>query len=343
MKPINIGVVGYGHFVRKVFLPEFSASPHVRIVGVCNRGEERRQQAAADGYWTTGDFNQLLAIPELDAVYIGTANAAHKEQCIAAARAGKHVLCEKPLALNVGEVDEILAATQAAGVITHINHGAPYTPAFELFQRLTRERCGRILHFWMRTSRAFGNWAHGARHWAVANPADSGGWTLHHMCHALDDACLLIGRQAVTAYHIEQKSTPDAPSEELVHCIITFDDGTTAMLSDGTSIGGFHDKGVIGVDGDLRQQGDTLTLVTMGAPQKTGRPGILERKVEIFKVENTGGEKATATVAQVFAEAVRGGARRVISFEFVRDQYRILDALKRSSQTGTVVNIKGEG
>ncbi len=125
MKPVNIGIVGYGHFVRRIFLPEFSASPHIRVVGVYNRGEDRRQQAAQDGYWTTGDLNQLLAIPELEAVYIGTSNAAHKAQCIAAARAGKHVLCDKPLALTLAEVDEILSATQAAGVITHVNHGGP--------------------------------------------------------------------------------------------------------------------------------------------------------------------------------------------------------------------------
>ncbi len=339
MKPVNIGIVGYGHFVRRIFLPEFSASPHIRVVGVYNRGEDRRQQAAQDGYWTTGDLNQLLAIPELEAVYIGTSNAAHKAQCIAAARAGKHVLCDKPLALTLAEVDEILSATQAAGVITHVNHGGPYTPAFQDFQRLAREHCGQILHLWFRMSRAFGNWAHGARHWAVANPAESGGWTYHHLCHALDEACLLIESSAVKVYHLAQKSTPESPSEEIVNSLITFANGATAMLSDGTNIGGFGDKGIVGVDGDLRQLGDTLTLVTMGAPQTRGRPGILERKVETFKPDSTGGEKPTPVVARVFAEAVRGGPQRLISFEFVREQYRILDALRLSSHTGQVVDI----
>lgn len=340
MKPVNIGILGYGHFVRKVFLPRFVTSPAIRVIGVYNRGEERRRQASEDGYWTTGNLDELLAIPELEAVYIGTSNSAHKDQCIAAARAGKHVLCDKPLALTSTEVREILAVTQPAGVITHVNHGGPYTPAFQTFARLVRERCGRILHVWERTSRGFGNWAHGARHWAVANPADSGGWTTHHLCHALDDACILIGRKAVRAYHVMQKSIPEAPSEEIVNAIITFDDGATALLSDGTTIGGFHDKGVMGVDGDLRQLGSTLTLATMGAPAKGGRPGILERKTETFQLEG-GDEKAAVAVAEAFAEAVRGGPNRLLSFEFFRDQYRILDALRQSAACGQVVDVTG--
>jgi len=339
MKPVNVGVMGYGHYVRGNFLPQFAASPYINVIGVYNRGEQRRRQAAEDGYWTTGDVNELLARPDLEAVYIGTSNVAHRDLCIAAARAGKHILCDKPLALSLREVDEIIAETRRAGVVTHVNHGTPYSRSFQEFRRLARDRCGRILHVWVRSSRGFGNWAHGARHAAVSHPEVSGGWTFHHLCHALDAACLLVEQRAVKVYHLMQKSHPECPSEELVNGLVTFEDGATAFLSDGTTIGGFRDMGVIGVDADLRQIGDTLTLVTQGPPAARGRPGILERHEETFRVADPHGEKCVPVVAQAFAEAIRGGENRLLSFEFVREQYRILDALKRSAEAGRVVEL----
>ena len=340
MKPVTVGVVGYGHYVRGNFLPQFAACPAIKIAGVYNRGEERRAQAKADGYWTTGDLAELLAIPELEAVYIGTSNVAHKEECIAAARAGKHILCDKPLALSLAEVNDILAETKKAGVITHVNHGAPYSPSFQMFRKIMEERCGRVFHAWVRSSRGFGNWASGARHAAVAHPEVSGGWTFHHLCHALDEACILMGRKATRAYHVMQKSCDEAPSEELVNSILTFEDGATAFLCDGTTIGGFRDKAVIGVKADLRQLGNTITLVTQGPPAKRGRPGILERHEETFEVHDPQGEKSTPIVAQLFAQAVRGGENKLLSFGFVREQYLILDALKRSAVQGNVVEIE---
>ena len=339
MKPVNVGVLGYGHYVRGNFLPQFAACPSINIVGVCNRGEERRQQAADDGYWVTGDLDELLAISELEAVYIGTSNNVHRAQCLAAASAGKHILCDKPLALSLDEVDEIVASAKAAGIVTHVNHGAPYSHSFQVFKSMMEEHCGALLHVWVRSSRGFGNWAHGARHFAVQNPNVSGGWTFHHLCHALDEACILMGKKAVRVYHVMNKSCDDAPSEELVNSLITFEDGTTAFLCDGTTIGGFRSKGVMGVDADLQQIDTTITLVKQGAPAKKGRPGILERHEETFDAPDPHGEKSTPIVAQLFADAIRGRENRLLSFEFVREQYRILDALKRSAAESRAVDI----
>lgn len=339
MRPVNVGVFGYGHYVRGNFLPQFARCPLINIVGVYNRGEERRSQAREDGYWTTGDMDELLAKPELEAVYIGTSNDAHKEHCIAAARAGKHILCDKPLALSLADVDEIIAESSRAGIVTHVNHGAPYSPGFQEFKKIMRDRCGRLMHVWIRSSRGFGNWAHGARHFAVMNPDISGGWTFHHLCHALDEACILVGKKAVKVYHITQKSSDEAPSEELVNALITFEDGETAFLCDGTTIGGFKERGAIGVDADLRQVDRNVTVVTQGPPAKKGRPGILERNVETIEMQSDFEDKSTPIVAQAFAEAIRGGENRLLSFEFVREQYRILDALKRSAQSGETIEL----
>ncbi len=334
MKPVNVGVCGYGHYVRGNFLPQFARCELINVVGVYNRGEERRQQAAADGYWTTGDLDELLAIPEIEAVYIGTANAAHKEQCVAAARAGKHILCDKPLALAIEDVNVMCEEARRAGIVTHVNHGAPYSDVFLAFKKVMEEHCGRLIHLWVRSSRGFGNWAHGARHGAVMNPDASGGWTFHHLCHALDEVCILAGKRAILVYHIMQKTSDDCPSEELVNSLITFEDGSTAYLTDGTSIGKFVGKGALGIDADIRLHGNTIQIVKQGKPAGRGRPGILERHEKTVKIEGSFEDKSTPIIARYFAEAIRGGENKLLSFDFVRDQYCILTALKKSGHSG---------
>jgi predicted dehydrogenase len=338
-KPVNLGVIGYGHFIRTNFVKNLRNCPEIKIAGVYNRGEERRQQAEQDGYWATSDLDALLARKDLEAVLIGSSNDAHRDHVIAAAKAGKHILCEKPLALSIGEIDEMLAATDKAGVLTHVNHGGIYSEAFDKIQSLAKAHCGKIMQVWIRSSRQFGTWKMGARHDAVARPQVSGGWTMHHFCHFLNEACALVGWPAATrAYHILQKSTDAAPSEELCTSLINFANGAVAQICDGTSIGGFSDLGLIGSDGDIRLLGNEITLVTHGPHDPTGRPGNLSKVVQKFQVDEGG--KGLVKIGRIFAEAVRSkDGKRLLSFHQIRHEYEILDALRKSAATGQAVAI----
>jgi predicted dehydrogenase len=338
-KPVTMGVLGYGHFIRTNFIKHLRNCPHINIVGVYNRGEERRKQAEQDGYWATSDLDELLALPGLESVLIGTANDVHREHAIAAARAGKHILCEKPLALSLPEIDQMVEAVDKAGVLSHVNHGGPYTEASQKIRELANKFCGKIMQVWIRNSRLFGTWKMGARHFAVANPDVSGGWTMHHECHFVNAACWLIPSPATKVYHVKQKSCDEAPSEESVTTIIHYADGSTALLSDGTTIGGFTDTGIQGSDGDLRLLGDEITLVTHGEPDPTQRPGNRSQVVQKFKVAEQG--KVLTKVGQVFAEAVRSGdGRRLLSFRQIRHEYQIMAAMLESARTGQVADVK---
>lgn len=340
-EPLNMGVLGYGHFVRSNFIKRLRRCDSVNIIGVYNRGEERRCQAAQDGYWVTGDLDEMLGRDDVEAVLIGTANAVHRDHAIAAARAGKHILCEKPLALTRKDVDDMVAEVEKAGVITHVNHGGPYTDAFEKFHELVNMHCGRIMQVWIRNSRHFGTWKMGARHFAVANPEVSGGWTVHHTCHFLNMACVLVDSKtnpATRVYHTAQKSCDDAPSEELVTTVIHFADGATAQISDGTSIGGFGDLGVIGTDADVRLLGNQVTLVTHGEPDPSQRPGNLGGIAQTFEVPSA--DKALDKIGRLFARAVRtGDTSRLLSFRWVSHEYDILEAMTESARTGRVVEL----
>jgi 1,5-anhydro-D-fructose reductase (1,5-anhydro-D-mannitol-forming) len=339
-RPVNMGVIGYGHYMRTNFVRRLRKCSSLNLVGVYNRGEDRRKQAEQDGFWATGDLDELLARPGLEAVLIGTSNAAHKEQAIRAAQAGKHVLCEKPLALNLADIDEMVAAVEKADVINHVNHPGPYGESFIQFQNICQEYAGEILHYWNRSTRAFGTWVQGARHVAVAHPEDSGGWTMHHFCHQLNDACILLNtNKAVKVYHVMQKSCAEAPSEELVNSLLTFDTGATAFLSDGTTIGPFLDVGVHGSKADIRWLDNKIYVARPGPSDPMQRPGNVSAIRKTFDVNPTQTDPHE-TIGHIFAQAVRGGPNNLLTFRFIRDQYRVLMGLKESAATGRVVDLR---
>ncbi|HLF34372.1 MAG TPA: Gfo/Idh/MocA family oxidoreductase [Cyclobacteriaceae bacterium] len=117
MKPNGFGLIGCGIF-GTVHARTYAASPHARLVAVCDQDIERARQAA--GKYHAGSFTDnwrdLLKNPEIEAVSVATPDFAHTEIVLAALKAGKHVLVEKPLALTVAECEEIIAARKASGV-----------------------------------------------------------------------------------------------------------------------------------------------------------------------------------------------------------------------------------
>jgi predicted dehydrogenase len=114
---LRCAVIGAGAFAEACHLPGLRMAPGVEVVALCGRRRERAealaQRFAVPRVYT--DARDLLAREEVDAVAICTPNAAHHEQALLALAAGKHVLCEKPLALTVGEAEEMTAAARRSG------------------------------------------------------------------------------------------------------------------------------------------------------------------------------------------------------------------------------------
>ena len=96
----------------------------------------------------TDDWRALVADPAVELVSITTPNRLHREMALAAIAAGKHVWCEKPLALTLGEAEEMAAAAEAAGVTTIVGYNYLRNPAFAHAQRLVEAGAiGRVVHF----------------------------------------------------------------------------------------------------------------------------------------------------------------------------------------------------
>ena len=118
MKPVRWGLLGAGDIVRKRVGEALRHGRGCELVAVSRgRGDllEAFAREAGARRWHA-DWRDLVRDPGIDAVYVATPVGCHAEQAVAAAEAGKHVLCEKPMAMDAAECDRMIAACRGAGV-----------------------------------------------------------------------------------------------------------------------------------------------------------------------------------------------------------------------------------
>jgi predicted dehydrogenase len=118
MNELRWGILSTADIGRRKVVPAMQRAARTRVVAIGSRGSERAAEYAMELSIPTvhGSYEELLADPDVDAVYIPLPNHMHAEWTIAAARAGKHVLCEKPLAMNAADAARMVAVCEQAGV-----------------------------------------------------------------------------------------------------------------------------------------------------------------------------------------------------------------------------------
>lgn len=146
---IKAAIVGLGWW-GKALVESVEGSEDIQITAGATRtqSDEVREFAALHGFDLRPDHGTLLADPELDAVILSTPHSMHVDQIIAAARAGKHIFCEKPLALTRAEAERAVAAVEKAGVTLALGFNRRFHPEMTgLHQRLAADGLGTALHF----------------------------------------------------------------------------------------------------------------------------------------------------------------------------------------------------
>ena len=156
MKSLGIGLIGTG-FMGKAHALAFGAAravmgdvPESHLAVLCDTPVEKAKQMADQfGFAkSTADWTSLISDPDVDIVSITTPNALHFEMAIAAIKAGKHVYCEKPLALTLDQAREMRDAARIAGVKTMVGYNYIKNPAFTHACRLIQGgEIGEIVHF----------------------------------------------------------------------------------------------------------------------------------------------------------------------------------------------------
>lgn len=144
---LRAAIVGLGWW-GGTLVDAVKSSDAIRFVAASTRSRSERDQAFADEHGLKlAAFDDLLSDPEVDAIVLATPPSGHRDQIIAAARAGKHVFCEKPFAFAKDDAEAAVAAIREAGVTLGLGYNRRFHPSWiDLKQRIQSGELGTILH-----------------------------------------------------------------------------------------------------------------------------------------------------------------------------------------------------
>ena len=137
---IKVAIIGCGKIAQVRHLPEYAANPNVELVGYYDLNRERAEKVAAQyGGKVYDTYFDLLNNPAIDAVSICVDNRSHAEITTYALYAGKHVLCEKPMAITLAECESMVAAAEFNGKHLMIGHNMRFDPVYRRAKKLLDE------------------------------------------------------------------------------------------------------------------------------------------------------------------------------------------------------------
>ncbi|QDT18030.1 Gfo/Idh/MocA family protein [Alienimonas californiensis] len=240
--PLNIGLIGYGFMGRAhsnayVQAGNFFDLPRKPVLkAICARNKDRAQAFADQwGYESVEtDWRELLKRDDIDAVDIAVPNNLHHEIAIAAAEAGKAILCEKPLALDAAQGQEMVAAVEKAGVPNTVWYNYRRIPAVSLAKQLIDAgKLGRIFHY---RANFLQDWTineelpqGGEALWRLDAAAAGSGVTGDLLAHCIDTAIWLNGGvsdvSAMTETFIKERTHQETGAKQKV----TIDDACAFM------------------------------------------------------------------------------------------------------------------
>src|ERR1051326_2811822 len=232
---VALGAGGFGLFA----LQQFTQLPGVQLVAM---GATHREAALAMtqrfGIPAPMDIDELLARDDINLVYIATPPFLHHAQAMKALRAGKHVICEKPLATDLKQADEMISLAQKNNLLVIANLMQRYNRLFDIVRRLVESKVlGEFLHGF------FENYASdeglGMEHW-FWDPAKSGGIFIEHGVHFFDMFAGWLGRGEVVAG--QRTLRPGTKIEEQVNCTVRYSQDATVNFYHGFTQPGRMDR-----------------------------------------------------------------------------------------------------
>ena len=180
-------------------------------------------------------LSALLRDPRVGAVYVSTTNELHRAQTVEAAAAGKHVLCEKPLALSVAEAREMIDACSRAGVVLGTNHHLREAPSHRRIRELIRSgavgepRFAKVFHAGLLPAHLQG--------WRIRDRSTGAGAILDLTVHDADALRFLLGAEPVEVIALSQQAgMASGDIEDGAMTTIRFDDGVVAQLHDAFTV-----------------------------------------------------------------------------------------------------------
>ncbi len=345
----NVGIIGYGgmahHHVERV-----SSYDKVNFYGVYDVNSKRCELAASEGMKVYSSSEELISDENIQIVLVATPNDSHKELCIAAMRAGKHVICEKPVTITSEELLEIIKVRDEMGVQFTIDQNRRLDPDFCLMrEKVESEIIGEpyIVESRVEGSRGMPSG------WRTIKSM-GGGMMLDWGVHLIDQLLYMFDERVANVYckmyNIEYSDVDDNFS-----LVMTFQSGLTARVEVGTNNYIQHPRwyvccedGTLVID-DWECTGKIVRCIdkenvwgeeivyTKAGPTKTMAPRN-PRSVETIEISayTDGHSKLTPTYEQL-VDAIEGRAPLKITAEQALRVIRVMEAAFLSAERGIAV------
>ncbi len=232
-KQLRLGVIGAGSFSH-THLDGIASAKNAVAVAICDvRPELARQQAERYGVPNVcKDYKELLARDDIDAITMPLPDQVHAEVAIAALKAGKHVLCEKPMALNLDECQEMIKVAKETGKVLMVGQIGRYTPAFLEAKKIYES--GAIGELSLIES----EYAHDYSQIGGAQLPDGTPWRMTPDresiigggCHAVDLVRMIAGDPTEVFAYANNKSLTDWPIHDCCVAIMKFPNGAIGKV-----------------------------------------------------------------------------------------------------------------
>ncbi|WP_420968297.1 Gfo/Idh/MocA family protein [Bradyrhizobium sp. B120] len=271
---INCAIAGLGRWGRAL-VEAAQGEPRLRIV----RAVEPDMSAtasfcAAHGLSPAASIEAVLAEPNIDAVLLATPHSLHRSQVIAAARAGKQVFCEKPLALRRSDAAEMFAACRDAGVLLAVGHNRRFWPSMQALRAIVASgELGTILHVEGHNSNE--NSLAVTQGWRLSPAESPGGGLTGAGLHVLDGFVSLLGpARQVYARLSEREAGP--PPLDTATLAIEFVNGVSATLATVRATPFYWRVHVFGTKGsaEVLDEGTMVLRKSGEAPATTRYPAV---------------------------------------------------------------------
>ena len=340
-RAIGFGIVGAG-MIAGYHAGAIAETAGARLVAVC-REDPARAAEAAERFGVPCDTSlaALLARPEIEAVCICTPSGQHAEQAIAAARAGKHVLVEKPLALTLADADAMIAACQQAGVLLGVALQRRTDPQFRAAHHaiesglLGRPVLGTISIPYVRPQSYYESAA-----WRGTWALDGGGALMNQGIHLVDLLLWLMGDVAEVEARFDTLDHA-IEVEDCVAATLRFRNGALGTIAATTAAApGFpHRVEAYGTAGGLQIEGETIVRWEGG--------GSEHHKAESSGPQAAGaGAKPTGIspighirIMEDFVDAIRNGRPALVGGAEGRRSLALVLAVYEAARTGQAVRL----
>ncbi|MBT9331751.1 Gfo/Idh/MocA family protein [Paracidobacterium acidisoli] len=323
---IRYGILGFGHHAIKRMVPGFSYAQSSQLAGLWRR-DPVKAEANARAYSIPRVFasaGDLCASPEIDAVFIASPDALHLADVLTAARHGKHILCEKPLAMNASEAEQMLSAANAAGIRFGVAQNMRYYRSLELIRQWIAE--GRIGAPALAQSQFAFNAAASPRVWIYDSSLALGGPIGDVAIHCIDALRFILDTTVAQISTLAHRDAHSGSVESHAALALAFASGAMGAVTVTTRTAYRTVIEVVGETGAILCENG----LTVDHPVEV----MLRRRTEVESVETVSNADAYGRMLDGFSAWIEGGVEyRSPGTDGLINQ-RILDAAYRSWRTG---------